>query len=197
MMPPKLRQAKNKDGQTPYELFCKENAYLIEDGLKWVKSATIYATLMVTIVVTIAVNSKDYIPESNATNAVKFFLIALIVCFACSSISMLVFLYVLISRQFSHLGLFILPSAVLVGLTTLLMSFMAMILVVIAILHHRTKNLQGSLRFAMRVSGIITGAVTLLVFFLFLFFLTNRIGVSLLFRFFYQKKRQLYNYKCP
>ncbi|KAD2805031.1 hypothetical protein E3N88_38408 [Mikania micrantha] len=76
MMPPKLRQAKNKDGQTPYELFCKENAYLIEDGLKWVKSATIYATLMVTIVVTIAVNSKDYIPESNATNAVKFFLIA-------------------------------------------------------------------------------------------------------------------------
>ncbi|XP_076943123.1 uncharacterized protein LOC143613247 [Bidens hawaiensis] len=37
MMPPYMREARNNDGQTPYELFSKENEELLSRGLKWMK----------------------------------------------------------------------------------------------------------------------------------------------------------------
>ncbi|KAD2804993.1 hypothetical protein E3N88_38370 [Mikania micrantha] len=67
VMPPKLREAKNKEGQTPYELFYEKNTYLIEDGIKWVQNATIFASLMMTIVVALVVNSKNVTPEHRGT----------------------------------------------------------------------------------------------------------------------------------
>ncbi|KAF5794730.1 putative PGG domain, ankyrin repeat-containing domain superfamily [Helianthus annuus] len=54
MMPPSLREAKNKDGQTPYELFSKENQDLVSKGLKWMKDCMVVATLIITVALAVA-----------------------------------------------------------------------------------------------------------------------------------------------
>ncbi|KAL9995559.1 putative ankyrin repeat-containing domain, PGG domain, ankyrin repeat-containing domain superfamily [Helianthus debilis subsp. tardiflorus] len=49
MIPAFMREARNKEGQTPYELFSKENEELVSKGLKWMKDCMVVATLIVTI----------------------------------------------------------------------------------------------------------------------------------------------------
>ncbi|KAM0009981.1 putative ankyrin repeat-containing domain, PGG domain, ankyrin repeat-containing domain superfamily [Helianthus debilis subsp. tardiflorus] len=49
MMPPFAREVKNNDGQTPYELFSKENEEQVAKGLKWMKDCMVVATLIVTV----------------------------------------------------------------------------------------------------------------------------------------------------
>ncbi|KAL8257627.1 hypothetical protein R6Q59_029668 [Mikania micrantha] len=196
LMPPKLREAKNKDGQTPFELFRKENMYLIEDGIKWVQNVTIFATLMMTIVVALVVNSKNVTPEHRGTTNFDVFSFGVTFTFSSSSISILVFLYVLIPRQYNHLGLRILLFLMYLNLQSLLTSFIAMIYVVITSLQlkYGKGKPQNSLKSVLHLYFLLG----ILYFFLFLLlkvFLTNHIGVIFIPFHFYRKKRALlYNY---
>ncbi|KAI7745502.1 hypothetical protein M8C21_028965 [Ambrosia artemisiifolia] len=49
MMRPYLREAKNRDGLTPYELFSKENEDQVSKELKWTKDCMVVTTLIVTV----------------------------------------------------------------------------------------------------------------------------------------------------
>ncbi|KAL8257623.1 hypothetical protein R6Q59_029664 [Mikania micrantha] len=46
MTPPYLREAKNKDGETPHELFSKENEDQISQGLNWTQDCMVVAWLL-------------------------------------------------------------------------------------------------------------------------------------------------------
>ncbi|KAD2804930.1 hypothetical protein R6Q59_029648 [Mikania micrantha] len=104
MMPPYLREAKNKDGQTPYELFAKENEDLVSKGLKWMKDCMVVATLIVTVAFAVAFTvpggyNQDHGPPIFIHKLTFLvFVIEDVVSLISSSTSLLVFLCVLTSR---------------------------------------------------------------------------------------------------
>ncbi|PWA64183.1 Ankyrin repeat-containing protein [Artemisia annua] len=54
LMQRELLWFKNKNGQTAYELFSKENEDLVSSGLKWMKDCMVVATLIVTVAFAVA-----------------------------------------------------------------------------------------------------------------------------------------------
>ncbi|KAJ9553549.1 hypothetical protein OSB04_017594 [Centaurea solstitialis] len=104
MMQPALRQSRNNDGQTPYELFSEENKDLVVQGLKWMKDCMVVATLIVTVAFAVAFtvpsgyNQEIGIPIFIHGSSFIVFVIAAISLF-CSSTSLLVFLSILTSRH--------------------------------------------------------------------------------------------------
>ncbi|KAD2804953.1 hypothetical protein E3N88_38330 [Mikania micrantha] len=119
MMPPSLREAKNKDGQTPYELFAKENENLVSKGLKWMKDCMVVATLIVTVAFAVAFTvpggyNQDYGPPIFIHKSTFLvFVIADAVSLISSSTSLLMFLGALTSRHGQRDFMYSLPIAAL------------------------------------------------------------------------------------
>ncbi|KAJ0718661.1 putative ankyrin repeat-containing domain, PGG domain, ankyrin repeat-containing domain superfamily [Helianthus annuus] len=134
MMPPYLKEAKNKDGQTPYELFSTENQDLVSKGLQWMKDCMVVTTLIVTVAFAVAFtvpggyNQEHGLPVLIHQPAFLVFIIADAISLFSSSTSLLVFLSILTSRHDQLDFMYSLPRKLMIGLLTLFISVAAMML---------------------------------------------------------------------
>ncbi|XP_076943124.1 uncharacterized protein LOC143613249 [Bidens hawaiensis] len=132
MMPPYMREARNHDGQTPYELFSKENEDLLSRGLKWMKDCMVVATLIVTIAFAVAFtvpggyNQEFGIPVFIHDRTFLVFVIADAISLFSSSTSLLVFLSILTSPHDQRDFMYSLPRKLMIGVLTLFISVAAM-----------------------------------------------------------------------
>ncbi|KAD2804965.1 hypothetical protein E3N88_38342 [Mikania micrantha] len=132
MMPPYKREEKNNDGQTPYELFAKENEDLVSKGLKWMKDCMVVATLIVTVAFAVAFtvpggyNQDHGSPIFIHNRTFLVFVIADAVSLISSSTSLLVFLSVLTSQHDQRDFMYSLPRKLMIGLLTLFISVAAL-----------------------------------------------------------------------
>ncbi|KAM0042744.1 putative ankyrin repeat-containing domain, PGG domain, ankyrin repeat-containing domain superfamily [Helianthus debilis subsp. tardiflorus] len=149
MMPPYHREAKNNDGQTPYELFSKENEEQVAKGLNWMKDCMVVATLIVTIAFAAAFTVPGGYKEENGLPffihqpTLLVFVIADAIALFSSSTSLLVFLSVLTTRHDQSEFMYSLPSKLVTGLLTLLISVAAMMVTFSAsfyVLYHNGLN---------------------------------------------------------
>ncbi|KAI7742137.1 hypothetical protein M8C21_032182, partial [Ambrosia artemisiifolia] len=62
MIPPYYRELKNKDGQTPHDLFTKEHKKLIKEGEKWLKDTSSQCMVVAALIATIAFAAAFTIP---------------------------------------------------------------------------------------------------------------------------------------
>ncbi|KAK1415638.1 hypothetical protein QVD17_31423 [Tagetes erecta] len=146
MMPPYIVDSKNKDGQTPYELFSKENEDFITKGLKWMKDCMVVATLIITVAFAVAFtvpggyNQDHGFPIFLHKPAFLVFVIADAISLFSSSTSLLVFLFILISHHEEQDFLNSLPRLVMIGLLGLFISLAAMMVTFSAsffVLYHK------------------------------------------------------------
>ncbi|KAL8257682.1 hypothetical protein R6Q59_029723 [Mikania micrantha] len=132
IMPPSMREEKNNQGQTPYDLFSKENKDLLSKGLKWMRDCMVVATLIITVAFAAAFTipggykGDNGLPFFIHQHAFLVFVIADAIFLFSSSTSILGFLSILTSRQEQHDFIHSLPSKLMTGLLTLLMSVAAM-----------------------------------------------------------------------
>ncbi|KAL8218225.1 hypothetical protein R6Q57_021598 [Mikania cordata] len=146
IMPTYLKEAKNKDGLTPYELFAKENEDPVSKGLKWMKDCMVVATLIVTVAFAVAFTvpggyNQDHGPPIFIHQPTFLvFVIADVISLISSSTSLLVFLGVLTSRHDQRDFMYSLPRKVMMGLLTLFISIAALMVTFSAsffVLYHK------------------------------------------------------------
>ncbi|KAD2804949.1 hypothetical protein E3N88_38326 [Mikania micrantha] len=146
MMPPYKREEKNNDGQTPYELFAKENEELVSKGLKWMKDCMVVATLIVTVAFAVAFtvpggyNQDHGSPIFIHNRTFLVFVIADAVSLISSSTSLLVFLSVFTSQHDQRDFMYSLPRKLMIGLLTLFISVAALMVTFSAsffVLYHK------------------------------------------------------------
>lgn len=146
MMRPHLREEKNKDGQTPYELFSKENEDLVSTGLDWMKDCMVVATLIVTVAFALAFtvpggyNQDTGIPIFIHGTSFLVLVIADAISLVSSSTSLLVFLSVLTARHGQRDFMNSLPKKLMTGLIALFISVAAMMVTFSAsffVLYHK------------------------------------------------------------
>ncbi|KAJ9553512.1 hypothetical protein OSB04_017557, partial [Centaurea solstitialis] len=134
MMPPSLRERKNKANQTPYELFSEKNEDIVSEGIKWVHDCMVVTTLIVTLAFAIPFTVPgSYSQEIGNPNFIYgygflIFVVADAISLFSASTSLLVFLYVLTSRHGQHDFMYSLPRKLMIGLLALFMSVAAMII---------------------------------------------------------------------
>ncbi|KAM0042389.1 putative ankyrin repeat-containing domain, PGG domain, ankyrin repeat-containing domain superfamily [Helianthus debilis subsp. tardiflorus] len=132
MIPAFMREARNKEGQTPYELFSKENEELVSKGLKWMKDCMVVATLIVTIGFAVAFtvpggyNQEYGLPIFIHDRTFLVFVIADAISLFSSSTSLLVFLSILTSPHNQRDFMYSLPKKLMIGILTLFISVAAM-----------------------------------------------------------------------
>ncbi|KAI3761853.1 hypothetical protein L1987_52275 [Smallanthus sonchifolius] len=136
MMPPQHRQKKNKEWQTPQDLFTKKHADLVIKGEEWMKDTSsqclVAATLIATIVFASAFtlpggyNQNTGIPYFHKEPSLIIFVISDAVSLISSSTSVLIFLSILTSRYAERDFLESLPKKLVNGLATLFLSIVTM-----------------------------------------------------------------------
>ncbi|KAD2804952.1 hypothetical protein E3N88_38329 [Mikania micrantha] len=146
MIPPYLREAKNKYGQTPYELFAKENEDLVSKGLEWMKDCMVVATLIVTVAFAVAFTVPGGYNQDHGSPifihdcTFLVFVIADAVSLISSSTSLLMFLSVLTSQHDQRDFMYSLPRKLMIGLLTLFISVAALMVTFSAsffVLYHK------------------------------------------------------------
>ncbi|GJT14972.1 ankyrin repeat-containing protein [Tanacetum coccineum] len=132
MLPAHMRENKNLNDQTAYELFSEMNADLVNRGLDWMKDCMVVATLIVTVAFAVAFTvpgaygQTDGLPIFIHDRAYLVFVIADAISLFSSSTSLLVFLSILASRHGQRDFMYSLPSKLMTGLVTLFISVAAM-----------------------------------------------------------------------
>ncbi|KAI7742151.1 hypothetical protein M8C21_032196, partial [Ambrosia artemisiifolia] len=150
MLPPAYRERKNKDGQTPHDLFTKEHEELIREGEKWLKETASQCMVVAALITTIAFAAAFTIPGGyNQTYGTPIFyrkptFIAFVVADAMSlflsSTSILTFLSILTSRYAERDFEESLPTKLMLGISTLFLSITALMItfsVSFFILYHK------------------------------------------------------------
>lgn len=133
---PECNQLVNDDGDTPRELFTKKHEKMVEDGQEWMKQAAQSYTVVAALIITMMFAAAFTIPGgSNQDSGLPMFLhdklfTAYILSdgFALSSsaTSVLMFLGILTSRSSEDDFLKSLPTKLIIGIFTLLVSVTAM-----------------------------------------------------------------------
>ncbi|KAJ9557458.1 hypothetical protein OSB04_012072 [Centaurea solstitialis] len=136
MIPPSYRERRNKDDQTPHELFTKDHKDLVSQGEKWMKGTASQCMVVATLIATIVFAAAFTVPGGyNQDTGIPFFyrkvtFIVFVVSDAISlfssSASILMFLSILTSRYAERDFLESLPKKLMLGLTTLFLSITAM-----------------------------------------------------------------------
>ncbi|GKA81240.1 ankyrin repeat-containing protein [Tanacetum coccineum] len=136
MIPHNYRQRKNKDGDTPLDLFTKKHADLVIESEEWMKSTAsqcmVVATLIATMVFAAAFtlpggyNQDTGIPIFSQKAALIVFVISDAVSLIFSSTSVLMFLSILTSRYAEGDFLESLPKKLMLGLASLFISISTM-----------------------------------------------------------------------
>lgn len=153
MMVPSYRQKANKDGKTPQALFTEEHKDLVERGEDWMKHTASQSMLVATLITTVVFAAAFTVPGGNHNdtgypvfiNTTPFMVFALsdAIALFTSSTSILMFLSILTSRYAENDFLELLPSKLMIGLTTLFVSIMAMMVAFTAtffiVYHHNLR----------------------------------------------------------
>ncbi|KAM0042748.1 putative ankyrin repeat-containing domain, PGG domain, ankyrin repeat-containing domain superfamily [Helianthus debilis subsp. tardiflorus] len=132
MLPPYLREAKNKRDETPFETFSLSNERQVSSGLQWMKDCMVVATLIITVAFAVAFtvpggyNQDHGLPLFIHRRDFLVFVIADAISLFSSSTSLLVFLSILTSGYEQLDFLFSLPRKLLAGLLSLFISVAAM-----------------------------------------------------------------------
>ncbi|KAL8196864.1 hypothetical protein R6Q57_024377 [Mikania cordata] len=132
MTPPYLREAKNKDGETPHELFSKENEDQVSQGLNWTQDCMVVATLIITVAFSVAFTvpggyeGDNGLPIFIRQRSLLVFVVTDAISLFSSSTSLLVFLTVLTSRHGQQDFMYSLPKKLMIGLLTLFISVATM-----------------------------------------------------------------------
>ncbi|PWA54591.1 Ankyrin repeat-containing protein [Artemisia annua] len=132
MMPPYLKDAKNENGQTAFELFSQENEHLVSKGLKWMNECMIVDTLIVAIAFGVFFTVPGGFRQDNGfpifLHKISYlvFVIADGISLLLSAISLLVFLSIRTSRYGPRDLMDSLPSKLMIGLLGLVGSVAAM-----------------------------------------------------------------------
>ncbi|KAJ9553234.1 hypothetical protein OSB04_017279 [Centaurea solstitialis] len=136
MIPRSYRERRNKDDQTPHELFTKDHKDLVSQGEKWMKGTASQCMVVATLIATIVFAAAFTVPGGyNQDSGIPFFyrkvtFIVFVVSDAISlfssSASILMFLSILTSRYAERDFLESLPKKLMLGLTTLFLSITAM-----------------------------------------------------------------------
>ncbi|KAD2804985.1 hypothetical protein E3N88_38362 [Mikania micrantha] len=132
MTPPYLREAKNKDGETPFKLFSKENEDQVSQGLNWTKDCMVVATLIITVTFAVAFTvpggykGDNGLPFFIHQRSFLVFVVTDAISLFPSSTSLLVFLSVLTSCHGQQDFMYSLPRKLMIGLLTLFISVATM-----------------------------------------------------------------------
>ncbi|XP_071735327.1 uncharacterized protein [Rutidosis leptorrhynchoides] len=138
IMPPSYRERKNKNKQTPHELFTKDHKDLVTEGEKWMKDTAsqcmVVAALIATIVFAAAFtvpggyNQNDGIPMFYQKVTFMVFVVADAISLFASSASILMFLAILTSRYAERDFEESLPRKLMLGLLSLFISIVTMMI---------------------------------------------------------------------
>ncbi|KAF4376063.1 hypothetical protein F8388_022584 [Cannabis sativa] len=132
---PSYEKAKNKKGKNPEELFCLEHKRLLREGETWMKhtaqSCMLVATLIATVVFAAAFslpggNNDKGSPNDLAKTSFLIFVLSDGIALLNSIVAMVMFLSILISRYTEYDFLKRLPLKLIIGLTSLFFSMIAM-----------------------------------------------------------------------
>ncbi|KAM7524708.1 hypothetical protein LguiA_014610 [Lonicera macranthoides] len=133
---PSYRQKVNKDGKTPQALFTEEHKDLVEKGEDWMKHTASQSMLVATLITTVVFAAAFTVPGGTHndtgypvfinTSPFMVFAVSDAIALFTSSTSILMFLSILTSRYAENDFLESLPSKLMIGLTTLFLSIMAM-----------------------------------------------------------------------
>ncbi|KAG2669403.1 hypothetical protein I3760_14G033300 [Carya illinoinensis] len=135
---PKIKESPNKNGLTPRQLFTKNHKNMREKGEKWMKGTASSSIVVATLVVTITFASAFTVPGGydqtkgfpilHKKRAFKIFIVLDAMSLFLSSTSVLKFLEVLTTRYTEEDFLEVLLKKMIVGISTLMLSFLTMMM---------------------------------------------------------------------
>lgn len=136
MIPPSYRDVKNAAGRTPTELFIENHKDLVSQSKKWMKGTinqcmvapVLIATIGFSVVWTVpgGYDQQNGFPQFLHDGHLIAFVIFDAISFILSSISILMFLSIVVSRYTQTDFLESLPQKLTIGLTTLFLSILTM-----------------------------------------------------------------------
>ncbi|GLT97809.1 hypothetical protein SLE2022_153560 [Rubroshorea leprosula] len=136
IVPERCKEAKNRYGDTPYEVLSNSHKELVKEGAKWMKKTSESFTVVGALIVTILFAAAFTLPGGNDQNtgfpmflrkrSFMIFIISDAVSFFAASTSVLMFLGILTSRFAQEDFLESLPRKLIIGLSTLFISIAAM-----------------------------------------------------------------------
>ncbi|XP_059436136.1 ankyrin repeat-containing protein ITN1-like [Corylus avellana] len=135
---PRVKEALNRDGFTPRELFSKNHKDLLKEGEQWMKDTATSCTVVGALIITIMFAAAFTVPGGNNQDTgfplfldEKLFMLFIIsdaLSLFSSSTSVLMFLGILTSRYAEDDFLISLPRKMIIGLSTLFLSIAAMMI---------------------------------------------------------------------
>ncbi|KAG6677556.1 hypothetical protein I3842_14G033500 [Carya illinoinensis] len=135
---PKIKESTNKNGLTPRQLFTKNHGNMKEKGEKWMKGTASSSIVVATLVVTITFASAFTVPGGydqtkgfpilHKKIEFKIFIVLDAMSLFLSSTSVLKFLEVLTTRYTEEDFLEVLLKKMIVGFSTLMLSFLTMMM---------------------------------------------------------------------
>jgi hypothetical protein len=138
VVPPKFKEVRNFDGFTPRELFTKNHKALMKEGEEWMKGTATSCTVVGILIVTIMFAAVFTVPGGNNQDTgfpvflneklFKLFIISDALSFFSATTSVLMFLGILTSRYAEGDFLESLPRKMIIGLSTLFFSIVAMMI---------------------------------------------------------------------
>ncbi|GKV37147.1 hypothetical protein SLEP1_g45208 [Rubroshorea leprosula] len=136
IVPEWCKEAKNRHGDTPYEVLSNSHKELVKEGAEWMKKTSESFTVVGALIVTILFAAAFTLPGGNDQNtgfpmflrkrSFMIFIISDAVSFFAASTSVLMFLGILTSRFAQEDFLESLPRKLIIGLSTLFISIAAM-----------------------------------------------------------------------
>ncbi|XP_059435319.1 ankyrin repeat-containing protein NPR4-like [Corylus avellana] len=138
IVPPKIKESFNNDRLTPRELFTKSHKNLMKEGEQWMKDTSTSCSVASALIITIMFAAVFTVPGSNNRDTgipiflhEKFFMLFIIsdaLSLFSSTTSILMFLGILTSRFAEGDFLESLPRKMIIGLSTLFFSIVAMMI---------------------------------------------------------------------
>ena len=135
---PKVKEALNKDGLTPRELFTMNHKDMMQAGEQWMKGTATSCTVVAALIVTIMFATAFTVPGGNNQDTglpvflrkdlFMVFIISDALSLFSSSTSVLMFLGILTSRYAEEDFLKSLPTKMIIGLSTLFFSIATMMI---------------------------------------------------------------------
>ncbi|GKV50659.1 hypothetical protein SLEP1_g57359 [Rubroshorea leprosula] len=136
IVPESCKKARNKDGETPSDVFTKSHKELAKQGEKWMKatasSSSVVGSLIITIMFAAILtvpggnNQETGVPIFLRKKSFMVFLISDAISLFTASISVLMFLGILTSRYAEEDFYKSLPQKLILGLSTLFISIATM-----------------------------------------------------------------------
>ena len=137
-MPQTFKDATNKDGKKPYDLFTEQHASLMKEGETWMKGIANSSTFVSALIVTIMFAAAFTIPGGNDdktgtptySNDPRFmiFIMSDAISLFSATTSVLMFLGITTSQYAESKFLTRLPTKLIIGLSTLFFSIAAMMI---------------------------------------------------------------------